>query len=56
MEIPPIVAPRRDFGYVFQDATLLPWKTVFDNVLFPIRTQKRPVADYLGEAERALLG
>ena len=50
----PIAAPRRDFGYVFQDATLLPWKTVFDNVLFPIRTQKRPVADYLGEAERLL--
>ena len=50
----PVTAPRRDFGYVFQDATLLPWKTVFDNVLFPIRTQKRPVADYLGEAERLL--
>jgi NitT/TauT family transport system ATP-binding protein len=46
--------PRRDFGYVFQDATLLPWKTVMDNVLFPIRTQKRPVAEYLGEAERLL--
>ncbi|MBB1601118.1 hypothetical protein A9977_13825 [Variovorax sp. UMC13] len=50
----PVTAPRRDFGYVFQDATLLPWKTVFDNVLFPIRTQKRPVADYLAEAERLL--
>jgi NitT/TauT family transport system ATP-binding protein len=50
----PITAPRRDFGYVFQDATLLPWKTVMDNVLFPIRTQKRPVADYLAEAERLL--
>jgi NitT/TauT family transport system ATP-binding protein len=50
----PIEGPRRDFGYVFQDATLLPWKTVMDNVLFPIRTQKRPVADYLGEAERLL--
>lgn len=50
----PITAPRRDFGYVFQDPTLLPWKSVLDNVLFPIRTQKRVVADYLGEAERLL--
>lgn len=50
----PITAPRRDFGYVFQDPTLLPWKSVLDNVLFPIRTQKRVVADYLAEAERLL--
>ncbi|CAN7265343.1 ABC transporter ATP-binding protein [Pseudorhodoferax sp. LjRoot39] len=50
----PVTAPRRDFGYVFQDATLLPWKSVLDNVLFPIRTQKRVVADYRAEAERLL--
>lgn len=50
----PIMGPCRDFGYVFQDATLLPWKTVSDNVLFPIRTQKRPVKNYLAEAERLL--
>ena len=49
-----IEGPRRDFGYVFQDATLLPWKSVLDNVLFPIHTQKRPVAQYLAEAERLL--
>lgn len=50
----PVTAPRRDFGYVFQDATLLPWKSVLDNVLFPIRTQKRDVAAYRAEAERLL--
>jgi len=47
-------APRRDFGYIFQDPTLLPWKTVLDNVLFPIHTQKRQVADYEAEAHRLL--
>ena len=50
----PVDAPRRDFGYVFQDATLLPWKSVLDNVLFPIRTQKRPVAEFEAEARRLL--
>lgn len=49
-----IRGPHRDFGYVFQDATLLPWKTVMDNVLFPIRTQKRDIRQYLPEAERLL--
>jgi len=50
----PIDGPRRDFGYIFQDPTLLPWKSVLDNVLFPIRTQKRPVEQYEAEAHRLL--
>lgn len=50
----PIEGPRRDFGYIFQDPTLLPWKSVLDNVLFPIRTQKRPVRQFEAEAHRLL--
>jgi NitT/TauT family transport system ATP-binding protein len=34
-----VTQPREDFGYIFQDPTLLPWKTVLDNVLFPIKIQ-----------------
>lgn len=34
----PITGPRRDVGIVFQQATLLPWQTVLNNVMLPIRT------------------
>lgn len=36
--------PRADTGIVFQTATLLPWATVIDNVLFPLKMmgQLRP--------------
>ncbi len=29
----------RQFGYVTQDDTLLPWRTLLENVLFPLRVQ-----------------
>lgn len=32
----PIVGPRPDIGMMFQQATLLPWRTALQNVLLPI--------------------
>ncbi len=32
-----ILGPRKDVGIVFQQPTLLPWKTVRENVLMPLR-------------------
>jgi len=33
----PVVEPRDEIGIVFQKPTLLPWLTIFDNVVFPMR-------------------
>lgn len=40
-----ISGPRRDVGIVFQQATLLPWKTVLSNVLLPIETMRLDMKD-----------
>jgi NitT/TauT family transport system ATP-binding protein len=49
-----MTGPRTDIGIMFQDATLLPWKSAVENVLFPIRVLKRPVDKYW-DAAHALL-
>ena len=47
--------PRRDVGVIFQDATLLPWKTAIENVLLPIEIFGLKKEQYRERAE-ALLG
>jgi NitT/TauT family transport system ATP-binding protein len=41
----PIEGPRPEVGIVFQQPTLLPWKSVLDNVLLPARALKQPPAE-----------
>ncbi len=38
----PMGVTRDDIGFVFQNATLLPWLTILGNVLLPLRVQRRP--------------
>ena len=37
----PVEEPRPEIGIVFQDPTLLPWKTAIQNILFPIEMMHR---------------
>jgi len=49
-----MTGPRTSIGIMFQDATLLPWKSALDNVLFPIRVLKRPLDAYRAAARQLL--
>lgn len=46
--------PSRKIGMVFQRPVLLPWRSVLDNVLFPIEMLGWPVARYREEASRLI--
>jgi NitT/TauT family transport system ATP-binding protein len=46
--------PRTDFGMVFQEPILLPWRTIRQNVLFPIEILRKKDRDYDEEAGRLL--
>ena len=46
--------PRQDVAVVFQDAVLLPWKSVLENTLFPVYIQKKSVSEYRDQAEKLL--
>lgn len=50
----PVRGPRTDVGMVFQEPVLLPWRTVKENVMFPVEILKRSDRDYASEADRLL--
>ncbi len=47
-------APRGAVGFVFQEPTLMPWGTVFDNVWLPLRLQGVPRRQAEGRVGEAL--
>ncbi|PLQ00221.1 ABC transporter ATP-binding protein [Cupriavidus pauculus] len=50
----PINGPSRSSGVVFQKPSLLPWKTVRENVLLPARTQGLDLARAKARADQLL--
>jgi NitT/TauT family transport system ATP-binding protein len=36
----PVTGPRPEIGMIFQDANLLPWRNLYQNVLFPFEIKK----------------
>lgn len=50
---PRVAREKRDFAFVFQDATLLPWRTVIDNVCLPLEVAGGKARDHADP--RALL-
>ena len=50
----PMEKPREEIGLMFQDPTLLPWKTALENVLFPIKILRRDREKFKVAAEELL--
>lgn len=50
----PVAGPRHDVGIVFQAPTLLPWRTIRDNVMLPVEI-RRLDKDHFGRRATQLL-
>jgi NitT/TauT family transport system ATP-binding protein len=49
-----VTKPHRDVGIVFQNAMLLPWRNVINNVMFPVEVKGLARPEYLARAQTLL--
>ena len=50
----PVVGPNVKFGVVFQQPVLLPWLTIRENVMLPVKVQRRSRAEFEARADELL--
>jgi NitT/TauT family transport system ATP-binding protein len=50
----PVAAPSPKRAVVFQEPALFPWFSVYENVVFGPKTQRKPAAEYRPRAEQIL--
>jgi NitT/TauT family transport system ATP-binding protein len=42
----PVEKPRKEVGIIFQQANLLPWRTLMQNIIFPLEIMKENIAEH----------
>jgi NitT/TauT family transport system ATP-binding protein len=50
----PVTGPRPEIGMIFQDANLLPWRDLWQNIQFPFEIKKIDFKPYEGRVKRLL--
>jgi NitT/TauT family transport system ATP-binding protein len=50
----PVDEPRRDVGIIFQQANLLPWRTLKQNITFPLEIMKEDLKLYEGRVSELI--
>jgi NitT/TauT family transport system ATP-binding protein len=50
----PVIGPRPEIGMVFQEANLLPWRNLRDNILFPFEIKRQNPQPYQARIQHLL--